>query len=204
MSHSLIFTIVLLLYVRTSQWHECCMIKLIGVSRLRIVLITVSRTGKIFQNYLFSFTRKMVHSVNLNPWYFWFIHYMSAARGEQLLIQECIPVGCVPPACWPYPRMHCAGGGGLCQGGVSAQGGCVSVFPGVADPPRGQNDRQVLKTLPCRNFIAGGNYAVRPLFRNWLISDFVSREKQCHLVSTYVTYYLSRDSLLVAVDPRAN
>ena len=24
--------------------------------------------------------------------------------------QECIPVGCVPPACWPYPSMHWAGG----------------------------------------------------------------------------------------------
>ena len=23
--------------------------------------------------------------------------------------QECIPVGCVPPACWPYPSMHCLG-----------------------------------------------------------------------------------------------
>ena len=32
------------------------------------------------------------------------------------------------------------------------------------------------------------------------ISDSVSREKECHLVSTYVTCYLSRDSLLVAVD----
>ena len=24
--------------------------------------------------------------------------------------QECIPVGCVPPACWLYPSMHCEGG----------------------------------------------------------------------------------------------
>ena len=24
--------------------------------------------------------------------------------------QECIPVGCAPPACWPYPSMHWAGG----------------------------------------------------------------------------------------------
>ena len=53
--------------------------------------------------------------------------------------QECIPVGCVPPACWPYPRMHCAGGvsawwgclpgGFVCLGGLSAHGG---VCPGVS------------------------------------------------------------------------
>ena len=26
--------------------------------------------------------------------------------------QDCIPVGCVPTACWPYPSMHCTVGGG--------------------------------------------------------------------------------------------
>ena len=41
------------------------------------------------------------------------------------LVQECIPVGCVPPACWPYPSMHCGGGvpawGCTYLGGVPAQ-----------------------------------------------------------------------------------
>ena len=72
--------------------------------------------------------------------------------GKPLVKQDCIPVGCVPPACWPYPSMHCAEGVWMpactgwgvyisaCTGrGVSAQGcltgGCV--YPGcvcVADP----------------------------------------------------------------------
>ena len=46
--------------------------------------------------------------------------------------QECIPVGCVPPACWLYPNMYC--------GGVSAQGGCLS-REGVCHPPP-PNQRQ--------------------------------------------------------------
>ena len=62
--------------------------------------------------------------------------------------QECIPVECVPPACWPYPSMHwagfffpaCTGQGGACLGqvclrvsawGVSAQG---VVCPGSVCP----------------------------------------------------------------------
>ena len=59
--------------------------------------------------------------------------------------QECIPVECLPPACWPYPSMHCGRGGtrprgvylpgrylpwgvylpqdGTCQGGCTCLGG---------------------------------------------------------------------------------
>ena len=41
------------------------------------------------------------------------------------LFHQCIPVGCVPPACWPHPSMHCGWGGCTCQGylpsGVPAQ-----------------------------------------------------------------------------------
>ena len=36
--------------------------------------------------------------------------------------QECIPVGCVPPACWPYPSMHCRG---YLPRGVYLPGGCT-------------------------------------------------------------------------------
>ena len=35
--------------------------------------------------------------------------------------QECIPVGCLPPACWPYPSMHCGPGGCCTCRGVPAQ-----------------------------------------------------------------------------------
>ena len=41
--------------------------------------------------------------------------------------QECIPVGCVPPACWPYPSMHYAEGG-VCPGG------CLPLVPGKCIP----------------------------------------------------------------------
>ena len=37
--------------------------------------------------------------------------------------KKCVPVGCVPPACWPYPSMYCRGRG-VPAGGVPA-GGCT-------------------------------------------------------------------------------
>ena len=57
-------------------------------------------------------------------------------------LQECIPVGCVLPTCWPHPSMHCTGGGCLPRvclpRGVSVQGGvcpvgCIPACNG-ADP----------------------------------------------------------------------
>ena len=64
---------------------------------------------------------------------------------QQEYKQEYIPVGCVPPACWPHPSMHCAGWGCLHRGclprgclpkGVSVQGGvCLGdVCPGRCLP----------------------------------------------------------------------
>ena len=54
--------------------------------------------------------------------------------------QECIPVGCVPPACWPYPSMHCTGGRGCIpactgQGGVCPGGVCIPACNGADTPP---------------------------------------------------------------------
>ena len=57
--------------------------------------------------------------------------------------QECIPVGCVPPDCWPYSSMHCAGG--ICPGGVSAQ---VNVCPGVLSATSPRDQRQTPPS-PC-------------------------------------------------------
>ena len=64
---------------------------------------------------------------------------------ETIPEQECIPVGCVPPACWPYPSMHCRGvylprvvyvpWGCTCPGGLPAQGGGVPAQGGYL--PRG-------------------------------------------------------------------
>ena len=98
------------------------------------------------------------------------------------LAEGCLPVGVCPGGCLfggvcpggCLPRGVSAQGVCLPRGGVSAQGvsaqGCVC--PGVArhppvgvsaqglpDTPCEQNDWQTgVKTLPCRNFVAGGNY----------------------------------------------
>ena len=85
-------------------------------------------------------------------------------RYENISQQECIPVRCVPPAC------YCMGGGSLSRG-VSAQG--VAVWEGLSrgslpgglcpgdlpdrDPPVTESQTGV-KTLPCRNLVVGGNH----------------------------------------------
>ena len=76
--------------------------------------------------------------------------------------QDWIPVGCVPPARWPYlPACSVLGGllpGGACSGGgvVSAQGGW---YPSMlwGRPPLWTESHTPVKTLPCPNFVAGGN-----------------------------------------------
>ena len=69
--------------------------------------------------------------------------------------QECIPIGCVPSAavavCW--------GGGVSARWEVPTRGG--GVYPSMhwGRHPRGQNSwHTLLKILPCRNFVADGNY----------------------------------------------
>ena len=60
----------------------------------------------------------------------------------KLQSQECIPVGCVTPLVDHIPP-------------CTTRGGCL---PGGCLTPREQNDWQtVVKTLPCRNFFAGGD-----------------------------------------------
>ena len=51
-----------------------------------------------------------------------------------LKIQECIPVGCVPPAYWSYPSMHC-GGGCTFLGGCTCPVGCRVYLPGGCTCP---------------------------------------------------------------------
>ena len=46
-----------------------------------------------------------------------------------ITIQDCIPVGCVPPACWPYLPACTAHGGG----GVAWSWGCLVPGRGVPD-----------------------------------------------------------------------
>ena len=86
--------------------------------------------------------------------------------------QVCIPVGCVPTACSPYPSMHCAGGvypsmhsaGGMCIQACTGQGtrGRHTPWEQRQTPPlhgtRGRHPpwtkwQTGVKTLPCRNFV---------------------------------------------------
>ena len=108
-------------------------------------------------------------------WIEFFTNWAKLAIMLILVSEACIPVGCVPPACWLYPSMHCAEAvsarrgvfpEGVCfwaseQRRCLPRGVCLGgVCPGVcvADTPCEQNDWQTgVKTLPCRNFVAGGN-----------------------------------------------
>ena len=79
---------------------------------------------------------------------------------SSILIQDCIPVGCILPTCWP-----CTGQGGVCSRGVWSQGHVCVCSGGVAwswgwypsmhwgrppYPPYEQNSwHMVLKISPC-------------------------------------------------------
>ena len=66
--------------------------------------------------------------------------------------QVCIPVGCVPSACWPYPR-------GICISGVYLQGWAEPhPYPGL--PIGGWQtplwtDKHLWKHYPAPNFVCG-------------------------------------------------
>ena len=89
------------------------------------------------------------------------------AQGCLPRVRGCLPGGCLPRGCLPGEGVSAQGRvclprrvsayGGVCPGGVFAQGGvCLGVSG--RHPPCEQNDWQTgVKTLPCRNFVAGGN-----------------------------------------------
>ena len=57
-------------------------------------------------------------------------------RAKYMIIQECIPVGCVPADQWPYPGGGLpARGGSACQGGLCLPGGVGIPACTEADPP---------------------------------------------------------------------
>ena len=110
------------------------------------------------------------------------IRNLKIDRSESFYKQECIPVGCVPAAHWPYARVCFPGGsvcsrGGVCSRGVCSQGGCLlqggllSGGGGVCSrgdvvsqyalrqtpPPCEQNDKQVQKYYLGHNFVTAGN-----------------------------------------------
>ena len=83
---------------------------------------------------------------------------------------RCLPKGCLPRWVCPsgcLPR-GCAQGGvcptGVLRWCVSLTGGCVADTPQTRGrhTPREENDWQTgVKTLPCRNFVEGGNKCVQ-------------------------------------------
>ena len=78
----------------------------------------------------------------------------------KLFQQDCIPVGCIPPACWPYlPACTAQGWVGVCFWGMSARGGCLLPW-GIpacteADPPVNRILENI--TLPQTSFADGNN-----------------------------------------------
>ena len=70
--------------------------------------------------------------------------------------QECIPVGCVAPAHWPYLVIWGRGHAypeGACLGGVHTR---VRGMHGIHTPSLGPNSRHTLvNTLPSRNYCCG-------------------------------------------------
>ena len=70
---------------------------------------------------------------------------------DPLIIQECIPVGCVPPA-----AVAVWGGDGLHQAPPPEETPRDQAPPSGADPPLWTESQMPVKTLPCPNFVVGG------------------------------------------------
>ena len=85
-----------------------------------------------------------------------FLHF-HACCGKNLAKQVYIPVGCVPPTCWPHPVVseRVVLPGGVCQGGVCPRGclprGCIPAcnWADRTPPPSVNRITGSVKTLPC-------------------------------------------------------
>ena len=113
------------------------------------------------------------------------LHFTKMCESRLQYQQECIPVGCVPPVCWPHPSMHWAGGvypsmhwaGGLCipactgAGGVSALGWCLPGGVWQRPPVNRMADRRKNIT-----FVAGGKN--KHWYNNAIILNFVNLLKK--------------------------
>ena len=116
--------------------------------------LAISAGSSISENYT------QVLSLILNMWLIW--------HGQQ----ECIPVGCVPPACWPYPVVSHVSRGGLSNPLPGCKPprmqtpleeadspGHVTSDSGKPHPPsRGQTNTCEIITLPQTSFAAGKNF----------------------------------------------
>ena len=105
---------------KRSRWHfitethapavTVCAIFALG--KVRVACISKVLFRDSFVRHRNCFSHVMAHTRCTRP---------GQGQGGRNRKQECIPVGCVPPACWPYPSMHCSRGC-TCPGGCTSQG----------------------------------------------------------------------------------
>ena len=73
----------------------------------------------------------------------------------KVIKQDCIPVGCIPPACWPYLPACIAQGGGVCSGGCllweSCSGGGIPACTEADSPIDRMTD--TCKNITFANFV---------------------------------------------------
>ena len=115
---------------------------------------------------------------------------------NSLIKQECIPVGCTPLACCPYLPTCTARGvsapgvRGVCSRGCLFQMG-IPVCNGADIPPPHceQNSwHTLLKILPCRNFVAGGNNTFEVFVNNTNLTFLSFLYKINNKVDQHQTY----------------
>ena len=71
---------------------------------------------------------------------------LSMIKGLQ---QDCIPVGCIPPACWPYlPTCTALRRGVSAPGGAWSRGGGCLLWGGRVPGPRGVVSQHALRQTP--------------------------------------------------------
>ena len=144
-------------------------------------------------------------STDLSPLLYWLCTELN-------YVQECIPVGCVPAARWPYAAVCFPGGclvrggaawsrGGICSGGsapggVPGPGGIPACTEADTLPflPRGQNSWHTLvKILPWPNFVAAAKNDRRNIIRvdvincAWCLQHFPLKHSIHNVTTTLVT-----------------
>ena len=129
--------------------------------------------------------------------------YLFFSWIKTLVKQDCIPLGCIPPAGWPYLPVCSAPGGCLVLGGGLVPGGtCLVLWGGAggiptcteADPPLWTESQTPVKIWPCPNFVAGGknesfctNQKQSANVRSFYLRDLLSR--RCLLHGIYGVWY---------------